>query len=400
MPTSEPRASPSGRTCAVTRKRSCKAIRSASGVQSMLIGKGPRQVASVSPHLTAWRFDAATPTLGRRRTASVLHATSPVHEAGRGPQVVYSSTRNRPRLSRTQAIVSSSAWSSEYCGCQPQSSRASAVPASRRPTSLAAGRTRSESVSTRIGRAEPGRDPLDQLADREVLAPADVDDPADRGVAAGDRDEARDGVLDVGQVATRVQAPQADAGPGQGLADDRRDDRAGRLPRAERVEGPEDRHGQAEGAVIALAQGVGADLGRRVGGLPLERVPLVDRHVERRAVDLGRRGQDDPLQDARWPGRRRARGPSRSRWSAPRRAGSGTNTGWRSTPPGGRPRRAPRPPCGPPRGPSGRRDGPRRPPGPRATAGRGARGRPGRCTGPTRGPRARRAPAARSGGCR
>ena len=37
MPTSDPSASPSGRTCVVTRKRSWVSIRSASGVQSMLM---------------------------------------------------------------------------------------------------------------------------------------------------------------------------------------------------------------------------------------------------------------------------------------------------------------------------------------------------------------------------
>ena len=131
---------------------------------------------------------------------------------------------------------------------------------------------------------------------RQVVAPADVDDAADRGVAAGDGEEAGGGVLDVGQVAAGVEAPEPDRRPGQGLADDRRDDRAGRLAGAEGVERPEDRHGQAEGPVVALAQGVGADLGGRVGRLAPERVRLVDRDVPGRAVDLGGRGQDHPVQ--------------------------------------------------------------------------------------------------------
>ena len=60
--------------------------------------------------------------------------------------------------------------------------------------------------------AEPGSDPLDELADGDVFAPAHVDDPAEGGVAAGDGDEAGDGVLDVGPVAARVQAPERTLG--------------------------------------------------------------------------------------------------------------------------------------------------------------------------------------------
>ena len=48
--------------------------------------------------------------------------------------------------------------------------------------------------------------------------------------------------------------------------------------------------------MIAFAQGVGADLGRRVRGLAPKGVCLVDRDEPRRAVDLRRRGQHDPLQ--------------------------------------------------------------------------------------------------------
>ena len=72
--------------------------------------------------------------------------------------------------------------------------------------------SRWSSVSTRIGRPSRPADPLDQLADRDVIAPADVDRPAQRRVAARDRDEARDRILDVGQVAPRVEPAQPDAG--------------------------------------------------------------------------------------------------------------------------------------------------------------------------------------------
>ncbi len=85
-------------------------------------------------------------------------------------------------------------------------------------------------------------------------------------------------------------------GLSQRLADDRRDDRPGRLPRAERVEWPEDRDRQAERAEIALAQRIGADLGRGVWRLALKRVPLVDGDGLGGAVNLRCRGQDHPRQ--------------------------------------------------------------------------------------------------------
>ena len=211
--------------------------------------------------------------------------------------------------SRIQAIVSSRPWSRVYRGFQPQSDWARAVPASRRSTSLAAGRTRSVSVSTSIGR--PSSRPI-----RSTSSPIEMSSPRpmltarpSAGVAAGDRDEARDRVLDVGQVAAGVEPAELHHGPRQGLADDRRDDRAGRLPGAERVERPEDRHRQAERAVIALAQGIGGDLGRRVGRLA--RGAGASRRSARtarcRRPRTSRSGP--PARARREPGRRRARGP-------------------------------------------------------------------------------------------
>ena len=68
MPTSEPRASPSGRTCVVTRKRSWVSIRSASGVQSIIMripgrgaGRSRRMLFQVTPH----RFGVAIPAVFR-----------------------------------------------------------------------------------------------------------------------------------------------------------------------------------------------------------------------------------------------------------------------------------------------------------------------------------------------
>ena len=50
------------------------------------------------------------------------------------------------------------------------------------------------------------------------VAAADIDGAPDRGVAAGDGDKSRDGILDVGQVATRVEPAEPDVrvGPGPG----------------------------------------------------------------------------------------------------------------------------------------------------------------------------------------
>ena len=66
----------------------------------------------------------------------------------------------------------------------------------------------SGSASTSIGRPIRRGDHPDQLADRQVVPPADVDHPADGGVAPGDGEEAGGGVLDVGQVASRVEAAE------------------------------------------------------------------------------------------------------------------------------------------------------------------------------------------------
>ena len=58
--------------------------------------------------------------------------------------------------------------------------------------------------------AQPAADHLDQLADRDVFAAADIDGPAERRVAAGDGDEAGDRILDIGQVAARVEPAELD----------------------------------------------------------------------------------------------------------------------------------------------------------------------------------------------
>ena len=196
-------------------------------------------------------------------------------------------------------MVSSSPWSRENLGFQFQSDWASFVPASSRSTSLEAGRTRSESVLTSIAR--PISVPI-----RSTSSPIEMSSPRPMLtarpkclVARGDRDEALHGVLDKGQVAAGVEPAKLDHGSGERLADDGRNDRAGRLAGAEGVERPENRYRKSKRTVIALAQGVGCDLGRGVGRLAPERVLLVDGHVLRGAIDLGRRRQYDSLQSIR-----------------------------------------------------------------------------------------------------
>ena len=103
-------------------------------------------------------------------------------------------------------------------GFQPQSDWARAVPASRRSTSLAAGRRRSVSDSTSM--VSPRSRPI-----RSTSSPIEMSSPRPmltaRPSAAsqrGDRDEALDRVLDVGQVAARIESgpasPPAASAPG------------------------------------------------------------------------------------------------------------------------------------------------------------------------------------------
>ncbi len=88
----------------------------------------------------------------------------------------------------------------------------------------------------------------------------------------------------------------------QRLRDDRRYHRPRRLPRAVGVERPYRGDGDVKRPVETLGDLVGPDLARRVGGLPLERVVLVDGDVAGGPVDLARRCVDDLL-DAGIPGR-------------------------------------------------------------------------------------------------
>ena len=90
IPTSDPRASPSGRTCVVTRKRSHEAIRSDSGDQSMLIEGVPAGRAAGQSASLSWRDVPAT-AIGRsarerdRTDARMIPAATRVPEGGPDP---------------------------------------------------------------------------------------------------------------------------------------------------------------------------------------------------------------------------------------------------------------------------------------------------------------------------
>ena len=86
------------------------------------------------------------------------------------------------------------------------------------------------------------------------------------------------------------------------LPDDRRDHGAGRLPRTIGVERPQHADRRRERQEIRQRDHVRADLGGRIGRLPLQRVLFGDRHEARRAIDLRRRGHDHAL-DALLAGR-------------------------------------------------------------------------------------------------
>ncbi len=95
-------------------------------------------------------------------------------------QVTYVSTRKRSMWLRTHSMVSSSPDSSEYRGFQPQrllgqrgTREQSLDLAFRRPMALLLGADRDRP-------AQPPADQLDQLANGNILATADVDDLAQR----------------------------------------------------------------------------------------------------------------------------------------------------------------------------------------------------------------------------
>ena len=132
-----------------------------------------------------------------------------------------------------------------------------------------------------------------EVADGDLVVRADVRRGAGARGAVGDRQESRHGVLYEGEVTGGLEIAEAEPhAAAEQLRHDRRDDRAGGLPRAVRVERAHEADVEAEGAVEAQRQLIGADLAGRVGGLRVGGMGLVDRHVPRRPVRLaGRRDQ-------------------------------------------------------------------------------------------------------------
>ena len=109
-----------------------------------------------------------------------------------------------------------------------------------------------------------------------------------------------DGVVDVGEVSFGVEGAKGDVVLGEGLGDDGGDDGSGGLSRTVGVEGAHGDGGDVEGSIVGLDEFVGADFAGGVGGLPLQRVVLVDGNAQGGAVDFAGGGVDDG--DAQLPG--------------------------------------------------------------------------------------------------
>ena len=159
MPTSEPRASPSGRTWVVTRKRSWVSIRSASGVQSIVMLSPERGVrrASVLIHQRSGRRSAlATP-------AAIRWCTNRpgIGRGGRAPRRSF--RRGLPRANT--AVSSPRGFAPAPCRraiARPRWRRGETRPGRSRRRSI--GRSRRPIIST--------RSPIEM-----IFAPADIDGP-------------------------------------------------------------------------------------------------------------------------------------------------------------------------------------------------------------------------------
>jgi hypothetical protein len=139
-----------------------------------------------------------------------------------------------------------------------------------------------EAPDLALGRSEPLRiafhphrpagelpDELNEVADADFPAAAEVDRLADGARLGPGPHETVHRVGDEIQVARRMQAAQLDGRAGQALTDDGRDDGAGRLAGAEGVERPHRDYRKLVGAGERLGQLVRSDLTGRVRRLPL-----------------------------------------------------------------------------------------------------------------------------------
>lgn len=110
-----------------------------------------------------------------------------------------------------------------------------------------------------------------------------------------DEDKTPDGVLYKRKVPDRVKGTDHYLVRTERLGNDRRDNSSRGLPGTISIERPERCRWQAERTMIRFYKFVCPDLARRIGGLALERMFLIDRSVLGRSIDFGRRGMYDPL---------------------------------------------------------------------------------------------------------
>jgi len=80
---------------------------------------------------------------------------------------------------------------------------------------------------------------------------------------------------------------------GEGLGDDGGDDGAGGLSGSVGVEGADGDGGDFEGSIVGFDEFVCADFAGGVGGLPLQRMALIDGDTHGGAVDFAGGGVDD-----------------------------------------------------------------------------------------------------------
>ena len=208
--------------------------------------------------------------------------------------------------------MSTPAWSivrrrpscSDTLGSQPSSSRAR-VMSGWRTFGSSIGQRLVDDLRARAGHLD---DRLGQLQQRELVGVADVDRVVLAGL--GQRDDARDEVVDVAEAARlRAVAEDRDRPVGERLAQEGRDGapvvRA--HPRAVGVEDPHDRRVDALLAVVGHRQRLGVALGLVVDAARADRVDVapvglglrVDLRV---AVDLAGREDQEARAVAAWPG--------------------------------------------------------------------------------------------------
>ena len=130
-------------------------------------------------------------------------------------------------------------------------------------------------------------DEVERVPDGNLVVGTDIHSLANRLIATRQGQETTAGISHIVEIASGSNVTQLDLLHTIGdLADDRRDNCAGRLTRPVSIERPCDGKRQIEGVEEAHRHCVGADLGRAVGGLRLERMLFVDRNVLRRTVDF------------------------------------------------------------------------------------------------------------------